>query len=303
VDALADINTAEFLQAIGLAHLRRGRGMLEQLVRLAARQIAEDLARYDLLFQQRGLRRGAIAVLDALGHIGDVTGAEAIPVDGPLLVVANHRGFSDVLALFASLARDDLRVVAAEYPLLRALPGVNQRSIWVERGEGRRLSVLHDIIAHLRSRGAVLLFPAGAIEPHPALHDRAWSSLATWSTSIGLIARCLPHLSVVPAIISGVLVPRFQRHPLTWIRRCSADRQQLGAMLQVLARTSASATLRLSYGSPLSGDALFDAGPSARDITALVVEHARALLPQQPSNRSGGVLRMPALSSTLAFTG
>jgi hypothetical protein len=144
--------------------------------------------------------------------------------------------------------------------------------------------VLHEIVVHLRTGGAVLLLPAGSIEPDPAVHRHAAATLQTWSISIGLLARRLPNLCVVPAIVSGVLVRRYQRHPLTWIRRRAIDRQQLGATLQALARSSAPTSVCLAYGSPLRREALFASGPSARAITALVVEHARGLMPSRFTN-------------------
>src|SRR5215813_4592183 len=129
------------------------------------------------------------------------------------------------MAIFASIERADLRVVAADYPLLRALPGVNRTFIWVARGARRRLAVIHDVVSHLDDGGAVLILPAGAIEPDQSVCPHAVATLASWSPSIGLIARRVPDLSVVVAVVSGVLLGRYHRHPLTWIRRRAPDRQ------------------------------------------------------------------------------
>ena len=65
-------------------------------------------------------------------------------------------------------------------------------------------------------------------------------------------------------IVSGVLLRSYQRHPLTWIRSRAADRQQLGATLQVLTRASSSATVRLGYGPPLTGESSIAPRGSAR---------------------------------------
>ncbi len=43
----------------------------------------------------------------------------------------NHPGLTDVLAVFATVERSDLRIVAADYPLLRALPGLAQHLMFV----------------------------------------------------------------------------------------------------------------------------------------------------------------------------
>jgi hypothetical protein len=194
VDALTRINTAEFIEALGLGHVRRGRSALERLCRPAAQQIACDMAQFDAILGVRGLHYGANEVLTKLVKRLEVTGADRIPRDGPLLIAANHPGLSDVLAIFATCDRADLRIVAPEYPLLRALRGVNRHFIYVPCERGRRLQVLHEILTHLRSGGAVLLLPAGNIEPDPAVSRAAVTSLESWSASIGLIARRVPHL-------------------------------------------------------------------------------------------------------------
>ena len=146
----------------------------------------------------------------------------------------------------------------------------------------------------------MLLLPAGNIEPDPAVSRHALTSLDSWSASIGLIARRVPHVCVVPAVVSGVLLRSYQRHPLTWIRRRRADRQQLGATLQVLTRASSSATVHLGYGPPLTNEVLFARGRDARAATAVVVEHTRALMQQQLPNDNLGALLARAWSSHLA---
>jgi hypothetical protein len=264
IEALTRINTAEFIEALGLGRVRQRRSLLERLSRPAARRIASDMAQFDAILGNRGLHSGANEVLAKLVKRLQVIGAYRVPREGPLLVAANHPGLSDVLAIFATLERPDLRIVAADYRLLRALRGINRHFIYVPRERGRRLQVLHEILTHLGCGGAVLLLPAGNIEPDPVVSRDAIASLEWWSPSIGLIARRVPHLCVLPAVLSGVLLPSYQRHAMTWIRRRAADRQQLGPTLQVLARASSSAMVRRAYGPPLTSKALIAARRDAR---------------------------------------
>jgi acyltransferase-like protein len=278
VEALTRINTAEFVENLGLGWLPHGRGVLAKVCRPAARQISQDMARFDRMVAEQGLQRGSRSILDEL--IGDleVRGADHVCERGPLLIAANHPGLCDVLTIFASVQRDDLLVVAADYPLLRALTGFNASFIFVPRSAHLRRQSFHSIIAHLRSGGAVLLLPAGEIEPDPAVSDRAARALERWSPSLGLVVHKVPGLTVVPAVVSGVLAPEFQHHPLTLLRRRTADRQQLGATLQVLARASASMTVRLQYGRPLHREALVSPGANARAITRVIVDNVRLLM-------------------------
>jgi hypothetical protein len=119
-------------------------------------------------------------------------------------------------------------------------------------------------------------------------------SLDSWSPSIGLIVHRVPRLCVVTAVVSGVLLRSYQRHPLTWIRGRAADRQQLGATLQVLARASSLAAVQLDYRPLLSAEALLSHGRSARAITQvvgpLVVEHARRLMQSRAEYSEPGLV-------------
>jgi len=77
-------------------------------------------------------------------------------------------------------------------------------------------------------------FPAGQIEPDPALHAGARESLDGWSPSVGVLARLAGGTRVVPAVVSGVLSAPAQRHPLTLLRR-PGHRVGLARLLQMLA--------------------------------------------------------------------
>ena len=123
---LTRINTQELLSSLGLDRLKWGTACAAALCRPAARRISSDMLRFDRLFATLGLRRGSLEVLAELVGEFEVRGSERVPSGGPLLIVANHPGLCDVLTILATVRRDDMRIVAAEYPLLRALTGINR---------------------------------------------------------------------------------------------------------------------------------------------------------------------------------
>jgi hypothetical protein len=276
VDTLTQINAGEFLDSLGFGWLKWGRPFFEALCRPAGRQTSLDMARFDRLFATNRPRCAAQAVLSELIGAFEVEGLDHLPAQGPLLIASNHPGLCDVLTVLATVERDDLIIVAADYPLLRALTGINRHFVFVPRRPDLRRTALTRIIGHLRNGGAVLMLPAGEIEPDPALSQDAVVALDRWSRSVGLIARHVPHLSIVPTAVSGVLLPRFQHHCLTWIRRRKSGRQQLGTALQVLARASIAANVRLVYGQPLESGDFAERGLTARAITDAVIERVRA---------------------------
>jgi putative hemolysin len=133
---------------------------------------------------------------------------EEIPAAGPLVVVANHHfGAADaLLALSLFLpARPDLKVVAnralAVFPQLGGLvlpvaaPSVRRRRI-----EGTR-----ELVRHLRTGGALLIFPAGQV----AGRGRAGTTEdRPWSPGVGRLVH-LCGAAVVPVAFEGANGPWF----------------------------------------------------------------------------------------------
>src|SRR5438552_11267020 len=116
-------------------------------------------------------------VEDATGGVV-VERRERVPTRGPLLVVANHPGLSDAVAILAALGRDDAWIVTAEYPFLRAMRLASQRFLFVSDDRSDRLSAFRSVVSRLRAGDTVLIFPAGGLELDPALSpDGALSSL------------------------------------------------------------------------------------------------------------------------------
>ena len=104
----------DLLNALGLSGLRRNRRPLELLFRIPVQRLAGQIATYDKIVGEFELRAGRQWTLERMTRRLKVEGQERVPRDGPLLLVSNHPGLSDVVALFAATPRPGLRVVAAE---------------------------------------------------------------------------------------------------------------------------------------------------------------------------------------------
>ena len=188
-------------------------------------------------------------MLERMASRLEVEGRENVPLEGPLLLVANHPGLCDAVALFAATPRPDLRVVAAERPFLDALPNTSRRLFTVpEASAAGRFGLIRAAGKHLRGGGAILTFPGGRIEPDPGVLPGAAEALGRWSASVDLFARLVPGLAVVPAVVSGVLSPTALRNPLTLLRRRTEDRRWLAATLQVLAPALHGVTVKVEFG-------------------------------------------------------
>src|SRR4051812_25549798 len=91
---------------------------LRRACRVTARKFADQMCEWDTDIGQSGaLAAPARRFLETRYVSGLASvGRSHIPVRGPALFVANHPGLVDSLALFATIGRDDLKVVAEQRP-------------------------------------------------------------------------------------------------------------------------------------------------------------------------------------------
>ena len=255
IEALTRVCVDDLLSAFGLGNLRRDHRPLELLSRVPARRLAHQVATYDSIVGESGLEEGGAWMLERMTRSVEVEGRENVPREGPLLLIANHPGLTDTVALFAAIPRSDLRVVAAKRPFLDALPNTSRYLLTMSEASSGRFGLLRAATRHLRGGGAVLTFPAGRIEPDPTVLPGAVEALEHWSASADLFARLVPELAVVPAVVSGVLSPAALRNPLTFLRRRPKDRQWLAATLQIMVPALRNVTVRVAFGRPVYADA------------------------------------------------
>ena len=251
VEVLTRMCAEELLEAFGLGS---GTRTLDLLARVPAERLARQVATYDEIVGESGLAAGGGWALGRMARGVKVEGRGNVPVEGPVLITANHPGLADSLALFTTVPREDLRVVAAEKPFLAALPNTSRYLIPVSESSSERLGAVRTAARHLKRGGAVLTFPGGRIEPDPAVLPGARDALERWSESLDLFARLVPDLTVVPAVVSGVLSPTALRNPLIFVRRRRRDREWLAATLQMLTPALRNVTTRVVFGEPVRAE-------------------------------------------------
>jgi 1-acyl-sn-glycerol-3-phosphate acyltransferase len=281
-EALIRINIEDILEALGLERVRRGRWLVERLCLPAARRFARKVADYDRLVEARGLCPAARFLLEQNVRGLEVAGVENIPDEGPLLLVSNHPGLADAMAIFSCLRRGDLMTVAADRPFLRALRNMSKYLIYLRPEVEDQSFVLRRVAGHLRRGGATLIFPGGRIEPDPDVLPGAIDALKEWSKSTGLIVRLVRNVRVVPVIVRGVVSRKAINHPLTRLRRLEKDRERLGAVLQIILPSLRSVEVKIAFGEALRGEALISSSRDAREITDRIVEAAGRLIESPP---------------------
>jgi 1-acyl-sn-glycerol-3-phosphate acyltransferase len=244
--------------------VRRLMGPVANLI--AGRFVAYDRALGD------GLRHGSAWIVDeATGGLA-VEGWERVPAQGPLLVVANHPGLSDAMALVAALSREDAWIVTANYPLLRAMRLASRRFLFLSDDRADQLSAFRGIVSRLRDGQTVIVFPAGGLELDPALSRvAALASLATWSRSLELLARVARDVLVVPAAVRGVVSRSAFDHPLAKRRGVLKERQRMATLLQLALPGHRPNRVRVRFGMPI-------APAGASDLHAVVIDAMQALI-------------------------
>jgi 1-acyl-sn-glycerol-3-phosphate acyltransferase len=250
VELLTGILAREGAEALGWERGRPGASAVRTVLRPAARRIAREFAACDEVFATRALPEAARWSLDHFSAVVELAGLDRVPRRGAILLVANHPGLTDAVGLIAALDRPDIRIVAADYPFLHAMRGLGARLIFLGAPGTSQLSWIRAVARDLRHGGVVLLFPAGHLEPDPAVLGRD-GALLPWSDSVALIARLAPDAQIVPAAVTGVLSTRAFAHPLTRIRRTPRDRQRVATLLQMIDPRYRHVRARIAFDAPL----------------------------------------------------
>jgi putative hemolysin len=277
LERLTRVCIDDVISAFGLDGVRRGRAVLESLARRPARRLACQVLTYDRIVGESGLRAGGAWALGKLSREASIEGQEDMPRGGPLLLVSNHPGLADAVALFATTPREDLRVIAADRPFLDALPNTSRHLLTVADAPGGRSGVVRTAARHLRGGGTVLTFPGGRIEPDPAVLPGAVRALEFWSSSADLFARLTPGLAVVPVVVSGVISPSALRIPLTHLRRHKRDREWLAATLQMLIPALRNVHARVRFGRPIYAEPGASVGAAVIEETQRIMENGQSV--------------------------
>lgn len=253
-------------------------GMSRQL-----RQFADNMAAFNSRLGTHGLSDAAIDICARYGGKVAARGTERIPEAGPLLLVSNHPGMFDTLAVYATLPRQDIRVIARPQPLLGLLSSLAPNLLLLpDEGPGRSGS-LREVLKVLREGTPLLIFPAGHLEPEPVLIGRhgpgeqfPTEPFAPWSAGIGTMVRMAARqgipLRVVPTSIVGVLSTSTWKWfgPLIRSKPTLRRREDLVAVLQVAFPSLGPTTIRVTYGEPIDAVTLAAEEPDAEAITARV---------------------------------
>ena len=300
--AHADDLTRFITDEVFLALKQSSHGWLRRLfgplLWLPAHRFAALMAELDRRVAEEGATATAQWLLVQIVTGLEAHGTERIPRKGPLLVAANHPGAYDVVAIVASLGRDDIKIIASGVPFTRALIATAPHLIYVtpdNLGAPDRMIAIRKCIRHLQDNGALLIYPSGIVDPDPDISSGLEESFSTWSGSLEIFLRRVPQTRVVPTIVSSVLSQRYLSNLLVKIPKADWEKRKLAEMIQVscqmLANRPIDLTPRLTFGEPVSGEALRDA---AGHCLPAIVDRARQVLAEHMNYRCDPLPNKPS---------
>jgi Acyltransferase len=267
------------------------RRIIGPLLKLPARRFATLMAEVDRRVAQNGIVDAAQWLLTQIVTGIDVHGAEHIPRQGSVLVAANHPGAYDIVALIASIGRNDLKIIASDVPFTRSLIATAPHLIYVNPanlGAPDRMVAIRSGIHHLQNGGALLIYPTGIVDPDPDISAGLAESIGTWSGSLEIFLRRATQTCVVPAIVSNVLSRHYFNSPLVKIPKPAWEKRKLAEMIQVsrqmLANKPIDLTPRLTFGAVINGADLRDS--EGHYLPAIIAQARQTLLEHDLTSRS-----------------
>lgn len=285
LDDLTRINLDDLVSSFGWQAWPLPASLLRILFRSPAQKFAQIMLEFDRQVNDVNLVDGARHTLRKFINTSKCVGKENIRGSGPILFLSNHPGMVDTLALFDAIDRSDLCIIALNRPFLQSLPNTSRHLFFMSDDQLDRMRAVRQAASHLRQGGALLTFPAGKIEPDPAVYSGAEKSLADWTDSAGIFMRFVPDLQIVPVLVSGVLWKKAVNFPLVKLKKSRLDREKMGAAFQLLAHilfNSRPLDIKIQFAPPITLAELGSHDPAR--IHAMVIERMQSMMANQLHN-------------------
>ena len=232
-ETLTQINLDDLVAAFGWQDRPLLAWVLKFIFRKPAQKFARHMVGFDNTVGSDGLPEGGRYLLRKYAKDLRVINADRIP-DSAFLALSNHPGLIDTLALFTSLNRTDLKIIALDRPFLNTLPQTTERLFYVYDDSAKRMSLVRQVSAHLKAGNAALTFPSGHIEPDPDVYPGAVEALQDWTDSVGVFVRMAPDSAILPVLVRSVNSPKYANHWLTKFRKNKEEQERLAAALYLL---------------------------------------------------------------------
>jgi hypothetical protein len=273
-DLVFELNKSLGFNEGGLSH-----GLIKPLVWKPMVRFSELATIFEYRLVQEGFQRASAWFISHFVDRVEVSGEENIPTRGPLIVAANHPGAYDSLVITSKIPREDVKIISSDIPFIKKLPITSKHIIFTTLDPSDRMGAARRAIRHLKDGGSLLLFARATMDPDPAFMPGAEDELKKWTSSLGLFLRNVPQTRIAISMISGVLSPKYLKHPSRLLRKGRVNKQRLSEFFQVMYQLMAPGRLMvspdLSFGPTFTIDDL-GGGKDIHKITQKIIEKAQA---------------------------
>jgi hypothetical protein len=290
LELLTQINLDDLVSSFGWQNQPLLARALRWIFHKPALTFAKLMLEFDAAVGERGLVNAARLALAHYVCDVRVFGLDRVP-DSAFLALSNHPGMTDTLALFATLNRPNLKVIALDRPFLMALPNTSRQLFFVSDDPASRMKLVRQVSGHLRTGGTALTFPAGEIEPDPNVYPGALDFLQKWTDSVGVFVRMAPDTVILPVLVRNVIWDKTANHPLLKVKRTSEEREKLAAALQLLAMVMWNVkpvTVTVQIGNPIDPKTL--GTTNTQVIHQAVLSEMKYLIENPPQGNGVSVL-------------
>jgi 1-acyl-sn-glycerol-3-phosphate acyltransferase len=271
---LATLSVTEIVDAAGARGAPQiARRLVSMLARVPSDRLGASLARFDADVPALGVAAAARALLRRFGAALEIEGA--LPRAGAALVVTNHPGAYDSIAMLAAAGRDDVALVAAERTFLSAMPRFRAHLVFVTDSRTKdnvmgRAAGLRRALSWLDAGHVLVQYGAGAIEPDARFARPGEDVLGVWPSGTGVLAAHAAKrgASVVPALVSGVHSRRAKALPMVrWAERRGVT--TIAPLIQATVPGFRDVEISVRFGTPVDRGELL-AARAPFEQTALV---------------------------------
>ena len=243
---LADNLVFELNKSLGFKKGGLSHSFLKPLVWKPMFRFSEMATIFDYRVVQEGWQKASAWFITHFVDQVKSLGAETLPNEGPLVVASNHPGAYDSLVISSLVPRDDLKIISSDIPFVKQLPDTSKHMIFTAADPHTRMQAARKALRHLKDGGALLVFARATMDPDPAFMPGSEEEISRWTSSLGLFLRSVPQTQVAISLISGVLVPRYIKHPATLFRKGRVNKQRLSEFFQVMHQILAPGKLLVS---------------------------------------------------------
>jgi hypothetical protein len=290
LDLLTSINLDDLVSSFGWQDLPIPARILRNTFLKPSQTFAKIMVDFDTAVGSQNLMDASRLTLRHFVQDVHVFGLDRLP-DSAFLALSNHPGMSDTLAIFCTLNRPDLKIIALDRPFLNALPNISKHLFYVKEDPASRISMVRQVTSHLRAGGAALTFPSGQIEPDPDIYEGAAHSVQAWTDSAGVFIRMAPETALLPILVRGVIWKKTAKYSLLGFKKTREEKEKLAAALQLLAHIvfkKKDLHVRIQIGRPIYSKDLGTTDPKI--IHQAVTAEMKRLIENPPQSAEMSVM-------------